>query len=379
MPSHRSVLIVSNGHGEDAVGALLARRLAASGLAVRACPLVGTGDEYLETAGAIPLLEPRRAFPSGGFSLRGSGRDLRGDLREGLLTHWRAQRAALAKERGRHGRVAAIGDVYCLWMASAAAAPLVFIATAKSVRNEPYRWLEQRLMRRAAVIWTRDEPTAQALARGGLPGRYAGNPLMDTIPEPGGGLPIPSEARVILLLPGSRRDALANLLLLLKVARQVSAEEGGVFVAALPRALPVVDVVRAAATRGWEVDGEFLRSGHTAVLLTREFGAALAAATVTVGLAGTANEQAAGLGKPVVAFPVDGAAQFTSRFLALQQRLLGHALVAALDWEDAARAVVHLLRDPEERRWRGETGRERMGAGGAVAQIAEDILTRIRS
>jgi len=379
MPSDPSVLIVSNGHGEDAVGALLGRRLATSGLRVRAYPLVGTGDGYREAAGEISLLEPRRTFPSGGFSLRGSWRSLREDLGQGLISHWRAQRATLAGERARHVLAVAIGDTYCLWMASAALAPAVFVSTAKSVYHEPHTQLEHLLLRRAAVIWTRDQPTAHALARAGLPARYAGNPLMDTIPRSARALPLPPEARTILLLPGSRPDALRNLLLLLKVALQVSAEEGGAFVAALPRMLPVVDVVRAAAARGWEVDGEFLRSGPTAVLLSREFGAALTAATVVVGLAGTANEQAAGLGKPVVAFPVDGAAQFTSRFLALQQRLLGHALVAALDWEDAARAVVHLLRDPEERRWRSVAGRERMGTGGAVAQIAENILTMARS
>ncbi|MGH2400803.1 MAG: lipid-A-disaccharide synthase-related protein, partial [bacterium] len=70
-----SVLIVSNGHGEDAVGALLARRLRASGVTVFAYPLVGTGEAYAD----ITRLDPRRAFPSGGFGFRGSWKMLAAD------------------------------------------------------------------------------------------------------------------------------------------------------------------------------------------------------------------------------------------------------------------------------------------------------------
>src|SRR5207245_5618536 len=92
-------------------------------------------------------------------------------------------------------------------------------------------------------------------------------------------------------------------------------------------------------------------------------------ATVVLGMAGGANEQAAGLGKPVVAFPGTGP-QFTRRFLEEQQRLLGDALVATSDWQDAAATVAHLLGDPGERERRGLVGLRRLGGTGAAAAHA---------
>jgi uncharacterized protein (TIGR03492 family) len=143
---------------------------------------------------------------------------------------------------------------------------------------------------------------------------------MDTIPATQHSLPLPRSASVILLLPGSRADALVNLSALLEVCLRVSATETALFVCALAPSLQVTDVVRSASAKGWQGDGDYLRRGPTTVLLTRDFGAALEAATIAVGLAGTANEQTAGLGKPVVAFPGPGV-QYTRRFMALQRRL----------------------------------------------------------
>jgi len=363
-----SVLIVSNGHGEDAVGALLAQRLTASGVTLSAYPLVGTGNAYSH----IKLLEPRCTFPSGGFGLRGSWSGLAADLFAGFISHWRAQRAALVGQRGKHSVAVAIGDVYCLWMAGLASERRLLVATAKSQYNESHRWIERRIMRRAAAIWTRDEPTARTLADHGLPARYAGNPMMDAIPAPERPLSVPPGASVVLLLPGSRGDALANLMRLLKAVQRVGASERAVFVCALPHSLQVSNVIHAASAQGWTVQGEHLWSGRMSVLLTRDYGSALESATVAVGLAGTANEQAAGRGKPVVAFPVPGA-QYTRRFMDQQQRLLGEALIGVENWELAADAVVRLLRDPHERERRSEVGRQRMGLTGAVESVAKEI------
>ena len=57
------VTLLSNGHGEDVVGSLLARAFLAlePTLTVQAFPTVGTGAAY-EALG-IPILGPRRALP----------------------------------------------------------------------------------------------------------------------------------------------------------------------------------------------------------------------------------------------------------------------------------------------------------------------------
>jgi uncharacterized protein (TIGR03492 family) len=98
---------------------------------------------------------------------------------------------------------------------------------------------------------------------------------------------------------------------------------------------------------------------------------------VVVGLAGTANEQAAALGTPVVAFTPRGAVQYTAAFLRLQHRLLGDALVPAADWEEAAGLTVGLLRDADERARRGRVGRERMGPPGGIPAIAAEVEERL--
>lgn len=368
-----SVLIVSNGHGEDTVGALLARRLTVGGLTVSAYPLVGSGDAYHGTK----LLEPRRTFPSGGFGLRGSWKHGLTDLRAGLMSHWLAQRSTLVNQRNRHAIAVAVGDAYCLWMTNQTAAQCFLVATAKSDYMEPHGWIDRHIMKRATAIWTRDELTARTLARRGLPARYAGNPLMDAIPEPDGNLPLPDGTLVILLLPGSRADSLANVLILLKVALRVSAAKESAFVCALPPSLQATDLNRAASAKGWVLDGDHLRSDHASVLLTRRFGSALKAATIAIGFAGTANEQAAGLGISVVSFAPPGAAQFTRTFLSLQKRLLGDALIAAEDWESAAAAAVQLLSNPSERSQRGEIGKARMGSRGSIEAIAAHAIRSV--
>jgi len=364
-----SVLIISNGHGEDAVGAALARRLQAAA-SVTAFPLVGTGGAYGDAA----LLEPRRALPSGGFGFRGAWRGLWADLRAGGLAHWMRQRATLSRQRGQHHLVVAVGDVFCLQMAALAGTPVVFVATAKSQHAEPHRILERFFLRRyARVIFTRDEVTADALRRAGLPTRCVGNPLMDTIGPTGTRIRPNASPPTVTLLPGSRADAYENLRLLLRMCADVAARVPSSFLCALAPGISVERVQSEAAAVGWTPDGELLRRNGVTVRLTRAFGDAVLAAEVVVGLAGTANEQAAGLGKPVVTFAGPGA-QVTRRFVKLQKRLLGDALVATAGWEDAADAVVRLLQDPAERAARGDAGRERMGGPGAVASIAEAIL-----
>src|SRR5438445_2756552 len=352
----------------------LASRLRPSAT-IAAFPVVGAGAAYTD----VILLEPRRALPSGGFGLRGSWRALWGDLRSGALGHWVAQRAVLRRQRGRYRLVVAIGDVYCLRMAAIAGPPIIFIAIAKSEHNETHRALERWLIRRhARIIFARDQVTAEALHHAGLPARYVGNPLMDTIGLTGGRPPLDGTRPTVTILPGSRADAYANLDPLLQMCERIAGRVAPRFLCALAPGLDLKQVKAAAATIGWILEGEVLRRDHVAVTLTRAFGDAVQAADVVVGLAGTANEQAAGLGKPVVTFPGPGT-QATRRFVELQQRLLGEALVAARDWKDAVDIVARLLNDPAERASRGQVGRQRMGEAGAVAKIAHAILELLTS
>ena len=121
----------------------------------------------------------------------------------------------------------------------------------------------------------------------------------------------------------------------------------------------------AARIRGWRGDLGTLLDGSTLVL----------------GQAGTANEQAAARGVPVVA--LDRAERTGGRggadwYRMRQRRLLGDALaLVPSDPEAAAAAVAALLDEPERLRRMSEAGRVRMGARGGALAIARAVLDAV--
>ncbi len=374
------LLIVSNGHGEDLIAAEVIRHL--EDVEAVAYPLVGLGQAYPP---GVRLLDPRRVFPSGGFAFRDGLRGLSGDLRAGFVRFWLAQRRALRAQRGRFALAMAVGDPYCLAMTLLAGAPTVLVASADSVLHAPYGPLPLCVLRHAVCVFTRDQPTATDLRRRGISATYLGNVMVDCLRPGEADFTVAAGHPVVTLLPGSRSDAPRNAALLAEVAARVArirpdvhfllslapTVEEETVVAALRRSTGAAHCRSGAgATPG--TDAGVAEAGMARLTFTRTFAAAVERADVVVGLAGTANEQAAGLGKPVVAFPGPGP-QFTARFLALQRHLLGEAIVATSNVERAAEAVLHLLAQPQERARRGEAGRERMGAPGAAARIAAEI------
>jgi uncharacterized protein (TIGR03492 family) len=368
------LLCVSNGHGEDLIASEIIRHL--RGVEAVAYPLVGLGDAYPEQ---VTRLGPRRVFPSGGFAFRHGLRNLTDDLRSGFIRFWFAQRRTLAGQRGRCALVLAVGDLYCLAMASLVGAPIVLVASADSVLNAPFGPLHlRRLRRHARQVFTRDAPTAESLALRGINAAYLGNVMLDCLHPTGSDFDITGDSPVVALLPGSRGDAVHNAVLLAEVASRVIRTRPEVrFVLSLA---PTVDgdaVCQAIRDAGGRVQDGEAALGGARMVMTRAFADAIARAVVVVGLAGTANEQAAGLGKPVVAFPGPGP-QFTAGFLEVQRRILGEALVAVSSPAEAGDAVLRLLASPEERARRGQAGMARMGSPGAGARIAaalEPLLT----
>ncbi len=365
------VLVVSNGYGEDLMGAVLGRALRHRGARVSAYPLVGTGHAY--GVEGIPVLDPRRTLPTAGFGFRTGVRAAWEDLRAGWLSLTAAQRRTLRAQRGCYDQVVAVGDVFCLWMASAAdPRGVAYVPTAKSEYNDPHRAFELALIRRLArVSFPRDQLTADRFRRAGLACEFVGNLMMDCLEFSGDTFDLPPDAPAVLLLPGSRSDAPHNFASLSQAARLVAHHRPEVcFLVALS---PTVDVAAVAHASGGTVDGQWLDCPGLRVRWTRKFADALARAWVVVGMAGTAHEQAAGLGKPVVAYP-GGGVQFTAKFLRMQAWLLSDALVPVQGPDQAAEWVLKLLDDPEERRRRGRVGQERMGPPGAASRMADRLL-----
>ncbi|MBM3449759.1 MAG: hypothetical protein FJX78_02005 [Armatimonadetes bacterium] len=366
------VLVVSNGYGEDAMGNVLAQALRARGAAVRAFPIVGLGHGYEPATPAIPMLNPRRALPTAGFGFRTGWREALRDLVAGWSRLTLEQRAAVRQASPPPDYVLAIGDVFCLWVAAAAGQRPVYLPTAKSEYNEPLFTYERALIRRmASCSWPRDVRTARRYRELGLAASFYGNLMMDCLTYRGLDVAVPEGAPVVLLLPGSRLDAPDNFRRMTSAVRIVLAARPDVRVLAAVSSTVEPDALAAAAGVPIAADVMTLPAGE--VRVTRRFADAARRATVVIGMAGTASEQAAGLGKPIVAFPGAGP-QFTPRFLALQARLLGDALVATATPAEGASAVLRLLDDPAARLRRGAVGQSRMGRPGAANAMAERLV-----
>lgn len=400
-PSLPSILIVSNGGAEDLIGAALARELRLLGVSeVLALPLVGAGAAYL---GAAQRTGPTLDLPSGGFPF-GSLDNLRADLKAGLIGTSLAQgRAAWATGR-RVGTVVVVGDSFALTVGTLAARrvassgprlPLVHLQPLVSRlygegmgvgdhlrelnalgANAFMPW-EIGLGRRARRVYTRDAASARYLARRGVNASYRGSFAMDVLPAPERDLSALQDGRPLLaLMPGGRGDAHESLPVMLDAA------------VLCPQLQPVV-----AWPKPWAdlplppewtldvLDGDTARltRGDTGVLVLRHaFSVALHAARqrggLAVGTAGTAAEQAAGLGVPVVGFPTSGP-QYTPGFARRQGRLLGRALTLTTpDAPAVAEALKRLMTDSALYRDAARAGRDRIGEPGALRQIAAELL-----
>jgi uncharacterized protein (TIGR03492 family) len=377
------VTLLSNGHGEDAVGALLAEALRSCDPAVtlQAFPTVGAGRVYEQLG--LPVLGPRRTLPSGGLMLHTAGA-FWADLRAGFLSMTAAQLRAL---RGLETDVlVVIGDLYALLLGSTVRARRRFyvqtlVSVQMSVQGSrsqegrrspnryfmerfslPERYLMRRLLRHSYV---RDAPTAAFLAGYGLPVSALGNPMLDAL-EPASALEVPLTPPVVALLPGTRSYQAAAL------ERMVRALERW------PEATGLIAWPGEVPPAGWSwqpVAAGVWRASERLYLATGRFAEVLEAAQLVLGTAGTANEQAAALGRPVVAFPVPPL--YTAAFLANQRRLLGDALTLC---EAAPESIVDALRSlwarPGSYKRASEAGKARMGGRGGARAIARDILSR---
>lgn len=368
------VLFISNGSGEDSIASLIASRL--TGVEAEAMPTVGQGAAY---RGVLPLAGPRQApMPSGGLVNDAPLSHITRDLRSGLLALLLRQFRFLRQVRRQYQLFVVVGDVFALLNAFAGLRPLLFIGTAKSVLHHRYSWPERLALRHLADrVLTRDEATASDLRRSGVRAAWVGNPMMDALEPAGITLPLNSEMPWMALFPGSRAEAYAELPKMLDVYTRLWLGGDRVrAVVAVADSLQLEQMV----PPGWEMVvhsaerglvGELLRDGLPPVLLVRRvLGDVLARCQLVFGQAGTANEQAAGLGLPVLAYGPGGERRM-SWYRFRQKGLLGDAVEVVDDRPEViVAALARLLRDPEERRRRGAVGRERMGPPGGAARMA---------
>lgn len=291
------ILVVSNGQGEDSIGRCLVEAMGAAHSPV-IVPLVGEGQHY---AGYEVALR-QSSLPSGGF-IR-SFKDLIGDIRAGLFGHIKQQFATVKTQLKTAEGCIVIGDVYALLVAVVGGArDVTFLPTAKSDRFMPHSLLECWLMRKTCVaVFTRDQETADSLAKMAVPAHYAGNVMMDLAPPT-----TTFESRPYIgILPGSRAEAYANFRCIMQHLEAVDPT-----VPALVSLPPTLSESQLRA--------EY--TGPRELIFCTELSAVITQSSVIVGLAGTANEQAAYYGRPVICFEGMGPQTTATRFRE-QQKLM---------------------------------------------------------
>lgn len=361
---------MSNGYGEDRSAALIASELKSrcSSVKVTGAPLITAGKDFMRKD--IPVITQGQIPPSGGFptmSVKGFLCDLPFTHRH--INYYRALRDA----RDDIDHLVVIGDVFLLFMAWLACRgkAIIHFSLPKSDYNNPHFGIEEFIFRKIPhTVMTRDEHTCTNLKAHGVNAVYVGNPIMDDLSPKGIEL---GNSRIVGVLPGSRTEAYENLRMILRVVERVS--DDVVYACALSPALETERIVDMASHDGWLHENSMLRKErHSVQLVKNGFEDVITKAEIVIGLAGTANEQAVGLGKPAVSFMGTGP-QTTAKRMKDQERMLGGAVRYIADFPDGVAAEISmLLSDPIEREKRGKIGALRMGAQGASGRVADFLI-----
>ncbi len=336
------ILLLSNGHGEDLSGALIGKALKKLNHDVDALPFVGYGNSY--KVSGIRTLGRSKEFSTGGLGYTSIYGRLT-ELIQGQLFYLLGRLFRLLTVAYNYDLLVVIGDVVPVTAAWLTGLPVVTYLVAYSSHYEgklrlPWPCSICLSSKRSLSIYTRDQLTAEDLTSQ-LQANvvFLGNPFMDSVFITQA--PLKRCVNRIGLLPGSRRPELDdNLLLMLRliellpIANVMDLEIS--FDMALVPSLDESDLRKLVSLQGWEVS-DFLVAdlslqlvrGHYKINVHRDsFSQVLQSSDLLLCMAGTATEQAVGLGKPVVQLPGFGP-QFTAAFAEAQRRLLGPTVFCA--------------------------------------------------
>ncbi len=365
----KRILFISNGHGEDMVAAQIIKGIKLKDMIIDVMPVVGAGKAF--DGLKVNIIGPKNSLPSGGFGMRNFSYFIR-DLFSGLIGKIRAQVRTLDDNKWGYALVIGIGDLVPIVYSMITGCKFIFIGVNKSDYYKKfafnYTWLEKMLLKKYCMMtFTRDKRTEEALQRFGIESKYAGNPMMDMVRgiRRSGHREI-RKGKIIGLLPGTRDDAYKNIEDLYKIAWQINLVDKKVrFILSTPDSL---DKKRLSKLRS-----------PVKIEMTGDFNNVLARSTIIIGLSGTGNEQAAGAGLPVAAFPGRGA-QYNHKFASGQKELLGDALMLLpRNSKMIAEEALSLLKSKAKRKKMAKTGTSRMGEPGATKKIAQVIKAYLQS
>ena len=392
MKEKSNLMILSNGHGEDLISSYLIKSLINKNedINISVLPIVGKGNRFKNLP--VEILGPRKVFPSGGV-IRGNVKNLFNDIKSGLLNSTYKQIKAIRNKRDSVNLSIVIGDIYALLLTGLFSnSDIIFIPTAKSEYIDGHYKVEKYLMKRyAMLVLPRDLKTTNDLINYGINAKFHGNLMMDCFEINNIDFNLNSESNKIGLLPGSREESYDNMLDFIKVIKELEKlkKEKNEFLTPVVSDFSIKKFKDKLINHNWDIIEENIDNDNimmkiispsrlnTIYIINNGFGDVLDQAKLFIGMAGTANEQAVGMGKPVITFPSSGV-QFSFEFASNQKRLLGEGIkLMERDFKKVAYALIELLEDEKEYIKRSTSGRKRMGEKGAIDDISNLIVKHL--
>jgi uncharacterized protein (TIGR03492 family) len=384
--ANEKILFISNGYGEDSIAAAILKNLLRKipPEAIIGFPLVGEGKEYSDLA--IKIQAPTQNLPSGGLIPGGWIRNLWMDACSGLGSLIFHQISTLKSLKNDMNTVVAVGDTYPVLLGGMfTGKPVIFVGTAKSDYFVHYSRVEREVFKRyCRMIFPRDELTAETLRNHGLEARWEGNAMMDGIIVTGERFGIERGIKIVTILPGSRAFAYNDLPVILEAVNllEVAVDQPFAYLAALANSISLDPLEESAAEAGYSllradnkdgVVGKLTKGQIEIILLRGRFGDAINLAHLVIGQAGTGNEQAVGLGKPVIAFDSDGLEK-PGWYRARQKGLLGDSLsVVKRTPRSICNEALGILSDEKKYDFMASVGMRRMGPPGGAKKVADYI------
>lgn len=372
-------LVISNGHGEDAIGSALVKRLSQSAQ-VEAYPMIGSGKAY---EGACRIVGPRATLASEGW------RNVKGSLRRDIVTGglWTVPPALkfLRSVRGHYDKIIVVGDMVGVLAGLAMGLrDLIYLDVYKTGAAQLYSSPEAWAIKKSCqTVFCRARNLADQLTTEGVDARAVGNIMMDAIPY---GDYNASKRRkrpmAVTLLPGSRALTAESFAIQVAALRLLPEQDRPDVFLAVAGSVNVEELAKAASLRrtallSTESDdlGE-LSDGNLTIHMARgvAMGNLVVDSDIVLSQAGTATIQSLGLGRPAITFmnPRDRRSRFTD-----EQNLFGDARkVTEAKPEAVAEALRELLVNETKRRHLAQMGHIRIGDPGAMDKIVAEITER---
>ncbi|MCM8767440.1 MAG: lipid-A-disaccharide synthase-related protein [Candidatus Omnitrophica bacterium] len=389
------ILVVSNGYIEDMMACQIVKHLREiePSIEFKALPIVGDGRSYILEN--IEVLGPCKNLPSEGL-VHFSIKYLIKDIKSGLINCLIKQIGVIIKEGKKSDFIIAVGDIFlCALCGFFSRKKIIFAATAQSIYMSRIGKLNLWLIKHfSKIVFPRDQATTIFFKKYHIRAVYLGSLAMDCVEITGKNFNLLENKKVIGMFPGRRKDAFKKIEYLLEIIEEIIFQskkqdyELPGFIISISPVFNLEQFNKIFNKFGWffekskkEVQEQgiigYLIKNTNKVIVSDKFGDVIHRSNLIISFSGVSNEQAIGLGKPVITFPVRDNLYPWKYFVKKQKKLLG-GFVFTLPFckKLITEKIFSLLHDPLIEEKVKKIGIERVGPKGAGKKIALYIKTQ---